>query len=90
VGPDELIRYAIGTTARPTLGGFPPAHSRPPLGRIPGYGHPPLDPPGRATLRGSGPEPRLGATEDSERPEAGGPSGAMGRDPPRDVILQGT
>ncbi len=29
-------------------------------------GHPPLDPPGAATLRGSGPEQRIGEPEDSE------------------------
>ena len=29
-------------------------------------GHPPLDPQGAATLRGSGPEQRIGAPEDSE------------------------
>ncbi len=40
-------------------------------------GHPPLDPPGAATLRGSGPEQRIGEPEDS-------PGGATGRD----LILQ--
>ena len=63
VKPGRLMRYAIGTTARPPLGGF---STRPILGRAPEPGHPPLDPPGAATLRGSGPEQRLGEAEDSE------------------------
>jgi hypothetical protein len=56
--PDELTRYAIGTTARPTLlpahdwDGSPDKVVRHSLGY--------------ATLRGSGPEQRLGALEDSE------------------------
>ncbi len=50
-GPRRLTRYAIGTT------GYSPAaprgfFTRPILGRAPGQGHPALDPPGNATLRG--------------------------------------
>ncbi len=65
--------HGIGTTASANPRGiFYPAH----MGRAPGQGHPPLDPPDRATLRGSGPEQRIGELEDSERPEACGPGGA--------------
>jgi hypothetical protein len=50
----------------------------PPLGRIPGQGHPPHVSPGCATLRGSGLEQRWRTRNWAE---AGGPSGAMGHDP---------
>jgi hypothetical protein len=63
VEPGRLIRYAIGTTARPPLGGF---FFRPILGRVPEPGHPPCDPPGAAILRESGPDHRIGGLEDSE------------------------
>ena len=63
-GPGRLTCYAIGTTAstadtRGILHRF--------MGRPPEQGHPPLDPPGAATLRGAGPpEQRIGGLEDSE------------------------
>ncbi len=56
---DELTRYAIGTTAQPTLGGF---SCLPIIGP---EGHPPLDPPGQASLTAT--ERRVGEPEDSER-----------------------
>ena len=52
-GPGRLTCYAIGTTAwtADTRGIL----HRPILGRPLEQGHPPLDPPGAATLRGAGP-----------------------------------
>ena len=49
VNPGRLMRYAIGTTARPQLGGV---STRPTLGRAPEQRPPLLDPPGAATLPG--------------------------------------
>ena len=44
----------------------------PSLGRTPGRAHPPLEPPGYATLRGRGSDQRLGGPEDSEQLEPAG------------------
>jgi hypothetical protein len=55
--------YAIRSTTSADPRGF---STGPSLGRLLQQGHPPLDPPGYATLRVRGPEQRLGALEDSE------------------------
>ena len=58
-GPGRLSRYVIWTTGLA-------------VPRPPGRAHPPLEPPGYVTLRGCGPEQRLGGPEDSEQLEPAG------------------
>jgi hypothetical protein len=76
--------YAIGTTAWPAVGGF---STGPLLGRLPKQGHPPHDPPGYATLRGSWPKQRFGAL-DSWRTLRGRMPADQAELGTRDAILQ--
>ena len=74
----NLLRHRDYGIGRRHSGDSPPATT---LGRLPEQGHPPLDPPGAAILRGAGPSSGSGCWRTRKRTTAGGPSGAMGRDP---------
>ena len=73
-GPGRLTCYAIGTTAS-TADSRGILH-RPILRRPPEQGHPPLDPPGAATLRDAGPGSGSVGWRTWKRTTAGGPGRA--------------